>query len=113
MSRSATRARAGHDRLASRVEHVARTRGPGEGFDVLSFETNGEERLIEVKTTRYGKETPFYTSRNEVAVSEARATDYQLYRIFRFGPAPKLFQLAGPLSATCRLTPSQYVARAV
>jgi hypothetical protein len=105
--------RGGQSRLASRVEHVARTRGPGEGFDVLSFETTGQERLIEVKTTRYGKETPFYISRNEVAVSATRTDEYPLYRVFQFGPAPRLFQLAGSISESCRLTASQYVARVV
>jgi hypothetical protein len=103
-------ARAGQGRLAGKIEHVARTRGASEGFDVLSFETTGQERLIEVKTTRYGAETPFYVSRNELAVSEARATQYQLYRVFKFGQAPRLFQLAGPVSETCLLLPSQYVA---
>jgi hypothetical protein len=103
-------ARAGHERLAAKIEHVARTRGPSEGFDVLSFEATGQERLVEVKTTRYGAETPFYLSRNELAVSESRAEQYQLYRVFRFGPEPKLFQLPGAVSQSCRLLPSQYVA---
>ncbi len=103
-------ARAGQERLASKIEHVARTRGPSDGFDVLSFETTGEDRLIEVKTTRYGAETPFYLSPNELAVSEDRSAQYQLYRVFRFGPEPKLFQLPGAVSQSCRLLPSQYVA---
>jgi hypothetical protein len=102
-------ARAGQERLASKIEHVARTRGAGEGFDVLSFETTGEERLIEVKTTRYGAETPFYVSRNELAVSEVRSRHYQLYRVFRFERSPRLFHLSGALSESCRLLPSQYL----
>lgn len=103
-------ARAGHERLASKIEHVAKTRGPSDGFDVLSFETTGQERLIEVKTTRYGAETPFFISRNELAVSEDRSAQYQLYRVFRFGPETKLFQLPGAVSESCRLLPSQYIA---
>ena len=43
---------AGQDRLAGRIEHVAQTRGDGDGFDILSFEPSGAERLIEVKTTK-------------------------------------------------------------
>jgi hypothetical protein len=86
------------------------TRGPAEGFDVLSFEATGEERLIEVKTTRYGAETPFYLSRNELGVSEGRADQYHLYRVFRFAQSPRLFQLSGALSKSCRLDPSQYLA---
>jgi Domain of unknown function (DUF3883) len=103
-------AHVGQERLASRIEHVAKTRGASEGFDVLSFETTGQERLIEVKTTRYGAETPFYISRNELAISEARATQYQLYRVFKFGESPRLFQLPGSVSGPCRLLPSQYIA---
>ena len=41
-------------RLAARVDRVSETRGDGLGYDVLSFETSGRERLIEVKTTNYG-----------------------------------------------------------
>jgi hypothetical protein len=102
--------RAGQERLASKIEQVSRTRGPAEGFDILSFEETGEERLIEVKTTRYGAETPFYLSRNELGVSEARADQYHLYRVFRFAQSPRLFQLSGALSKSCRLDPSQYLA---
>lgn len=39
---------AGKKALSERVEHVAGTRGDGLGYDVLSFEENGRERLIEV-----------------------------------------------------------------
>ncbi len=102
--------RAGQRRLASQIEHVAITRGPSEGYDIRSFEPSGEERLIEVKTTRYSAETPFFISRNEVAVSEARAKHYQLYRVFRFEESPRLFQLAGSVTESCRLLSNQFVA---
>lgn len=55
---------AGHSRLAAKIEHVAKERGDSEGFDILSFEIGGAERFIEVKTTKYGKEAPFFVSRN-------------------------------------------------
>jgi len=103
--------RDGREDLASSVEHVARTKGDGEGFDVLSFEKSGTERLIEVKTTKYGKEAPFYVSRNEVNVSKEQAGRYFLYRVFEFRRSPKLFGLKGALSATCMLDPASYVAR--
>ena len=96
--------------LAERVEHVSRTRGDGLGFDILSFESNGAERLIEVKTTRFGPMTPFFASRNEVAVSEERASAYYLYRLFAFGNQPRMFHLHGFLGSTCILEPVQYAA---
>jgi len=102
--------RSGCEALADRVEHVARTRGPAAGFDVLSFEPSGQERLVEVKTTRYGAETPFFLTRNELQVSEARAAQYHLYRVFDFRMEPRLFGLPGPVSISCTLDPCQYIA---
>lgn len=102
--------RSGRDRLAGRIEHVSRLRGDGEGFDILSFEESGQERLIEVKTTKYGQETPFFLSRNELAVSESRLDRYHLYRLFRFKVAPQLFILDGAISKTCALQAASYIA---
>jgi hypothetical protein len=96
--------------LAGRIEHTSRVRGDGEGFDILSFEESGKERLIEVKTTKYGRETPFFVSSNELAISDSRADEYHLYRLFGFRLAPRLFTLAGALGSTCRLSASSYLA---
>lgn len=98
---------AGKQQLAERVEHVSQTQGDGLGYDILSFEETGKERLIEVKTTRFGPMTPFFASRNEVNVS-ARLNNYQLYRVFKFGKDPKLFILSGALEQSCKLEPVQY-----
>jgi Domain of unknown function (DUF3883) len=97
---------AGQNSLADRVEHVSRTQGDGLGYDILSFDEDGRERLIEVKTTRFGSMTPFFASRNEVKVSEDRGVHYQLYRVFKFEePPPKVFILPGSLRKSCRLDP--------
>lgn len=101
---------AGRDSLADRIEHVPLTLGDGEGFDIRSFEENGSDRLIEVKTTAYGKQTPFFLSRNELAVSQQRAISYHLYRLFKFREDPRLYQLKGSLSESCLLHPIQYQA---
>jgi len=100
----------GCERLASRIEHVAKVRGDAEGYDVLSFEKSGAERLIEVKTTKYGPYTPFFVSRNEVRVSKVHAKQYHLYRLFAFRTDPRLFALHGALSSTCDLDPATYIA---
>jgi hypothetical protein len=102
---------AGKPRLAELVEHVALTMGDGEGFDVRSYEPGGSDRLIEVKTTAYGKQTPFYLSRNELSVSQSRSDSYHLYRIFKFRDDPRLFGLKGALAETCYLDPTHFVAR--
>jgi hypothetical protein len=102
--------RAGKKNLANRIEHVARSRGDGLGFDILSFETTGRERWIEVKTTNFGSLTPFFVSRNEVNVSESADATYSLYRLFNFKRGPNLFVLNGPLQRTCELEPFQFTA---
>lgn len=93
----------GKARLSERVEHVARTRGDGLGYDILSFDTSGRERFIEVKTTSFGKETPFFISRNEVDLSTEAADQFHLYRLFEFRRQPRLFRLAGEIRQRCRL----------
>jgi hypothetical protein len=98
------------ERLAGLIEHISKTKGDSAGFDILSFEATGEDRLIEVKTTKYGRETPFFVSRNELQVSEKRPDQYQLYRLFSFESSPHLFTLRGSLRATCALDPSVYIA---
>jgi hypothetical protein len=96
--------------LASKIEHISKIRGDAEGFDILSFDASGADRLIEVKTTKYGRDTPFFVSRNELHVSQARAERYHLYRVFAFRETPHLFTLHGALSTTCSLDPSAYIA---
>ncbi len=101
---------AGCIRLARQIEHVSVTQGDGLGFDILSFEPGGEDRLIEVKTTGFGKETPFFVSRNELSVSESKDVAYHPYGVFTYRRNPRLFMLNGALSSVCRLSPTQYVA---
>lgn len=94
---------AGKKRLSNQIEHVAKTKGDGLGYDVLSFEENGKERLIEVKTTAFGELTPFFVSRNEVARSNIDAERYRLYRVFQFRGQPRLFDLPGSIETHCHL----------
>ena len=101
---------AGKEPLAARIEHTSRVRGDYEGYDILSFDVNGEERLIEVKTTKYGIDTPFWVSKNEVATSERRSLLYQVYRLFAFRAAPMLYTLPGAISQSCKLSASSFVA---
>jgi hypothetical protein len=100
----------GERKLAERVQLVSESLGDHLGYDVLSFERDGRERLIEVKTTQFGAWTPFFASRNEVNVSENRAEQYQLYRVFSFSSQPRLFALPGSLRKTCSLDPYTYSA---
>lgn len=104
---------AGKESLADRIEQVSATVGPSAGFDVRSFEANGSDRFIEAKTTKYGKNTPFFVTPNELRFSRENSARYFVYRIFRFRESPRLFTLNGHLEDTCILEPSEYVARSV
>ena len=99
--------RAGHKTLAERIDHVS-TKGDGHGFDILSFEEDGRERLVEVKTTRFGALTPFFASKNEVEISDARSAEYHVYRLFDFSKSPRLFFLNGSMRSTCSLEAVQF-----
>ena len=98
----------GQTRLADKVEHVAKSKGDGLGYDVLSFESDGKERLIEVKTTTFGRDTPFFVSRGELALSHDAKDQFHLYRLFEFRKAPRLFDLPGALDQHCVLDPVSY-----
>jgi Domain of unknown function (DUF3883) len=100
----------GKESLAAKIEHTSKVRGDYEGYDILSFEAHGAERFIEVKTTKYGRETPFFVSRNEMATSERLAPQYQLYRLFSFRRAPRLYTLPGAIGATCWLSAVSFLA---
>ena len=64
----------GRNDLAESVRWVSDLDGDGAGYDIRSFEPDGSERLIEVKTTNGWDRTPFHISRNELAVAEAVGT---------------------------------------
>jgi len=98
----------GQQRLADQVDHVSQSKGDGLGYDVLSFESDGKERLIEVKTTTFGRDTPFFVSRGELALSHVAKDQFHLYRLFEFRKAPRLFDLAGALDQHCLLDPVTY-----
>jgi hypothetical protein len=97
--------------LAERVEHVSIEVGDGLGYDIRSYEPDGTDRFIEVKTTAYGKETPFFVSRNEVAASRERDARFHLHRVFRFRRDPRIFTLAGAIERNCVLDAVQFSAR--
>lgn len=103
--------KAGKRDLANRVEHVSTSRGDGIGYDIHSFDNNGSDRLIEVKTTRFGQLTPFYASAGEVSASEREGDRYHLYRLFKFGVAPKIFYLRGSLRLNSELIPTMFRAK--
>ena len=98
----------GLERLAGQVEHTSRVHGDGAGYDILSFDEGGRERFIEVKTTAYAKDTPFFISDNELSFANSHELGFYLYRVFEFRRAPRLFELRGRPDGHCRLDPVTY-----
>lgn len=94
--------------LADRVRWIADVEGDGAGFDILSFDPDGCEKYLEVKTTCGGARTPFYISRNELCLSEQRPAEFRLVRVHQFANDPKIFVLEPPLLDHLCIEPIAY-----
>lgn len=101
---------AGRQDLASKVRWTAVQDGDGYGYDIASFEHDGQEKLIEVKTTNGWERTPFHISRNELAVADARRDEWHLVRLWNFARHPKAFSIRPPLESHIELTATSFLA---
>ena len=102
---------AGYSNLADKVEWTSQVRGDGAGYDIKSFHTSGAERLIEVKSTRGARTTPFFISRNELSLAHERPDHFRLYRLYDFSQTPRLFKLKPPLEEAVTLEAETWRAR--
>lgn len=94
--------------LERKLEWTSEVRGDGAGYDIRSFELDGRERLIEVKTTNGSVLTPFFLSENERAFSEERPEAFRLIRLHDFRKKPAAFELIPPLGQWVKLMPANY-----
>ena len=67
-----------------KVEWVSKDKGDGLGYDILSYDQEGNEMYIEVKTTEGKEKTSFYITANELMKSEEVKEQYFLYRVYDF-----------------------------
>ena len=93
--------------LARKIRWIA-AEGDGAGYDVLSFDAAGRERLLEVKTTNGSARTPFFLSRNECTVALERPADWRIYRVYLFSTVPRIFTIAPPLENSVNLRPESW-----
>lgn len=100
----------GRTDLANRIRWTSHVDGDGAGYDIESFEPDGNIRLIEVKTTNGWERTPFHITRNELKVAEARREDWRLVRLWNFAREPRAFELRPPLEAHVSLMATSYQA---
>lgn len=74
----------GREDLADKVFATREIAVNAERFDVLSYDKDGNEKYIEVKTTKGGLNNIFHISENEVEFSEQYKDKYYLYRVYNF-----------------------------
>jgi len=74
----------GREDLADKVFATRDIAGNAERFDVLSYDKEGNEKYIEVKTTKGVLNNIFHISEKEVEFSEQYQNKYYLYRIYNF-----------------------------
>jgi len=96
--------------LAEKVKWVAKE-ADGYGYDVLSYDLNGNEKYIEVKTTKLDKDQPFEISANELRTSYEFKDQYWIYRIFSLDTKqPEFYKTQGEMNKHYDLEPTSFKA---
>jgi Domain of unknown function (DUF3883) len=98
----------GQPELARRVIWVSKELGDGAGYGVKSYDMNGREKFIEVKTTVGSQQTPFFMTRNEKDFADESDDRYRIARIFDFRRVPRAFEMTSPLDSFVRFEPESY-----
>lgn len=99
---------AGRKDLVEKIEWTSQNRGTDLGYDIKSFDEQGRERCIAVKTTNFGPRFPFALSIDEIAFSRQRPDAFALYRVFSFSKGARLYMLEGKLEEHLSLSPVVY-----
>ena len=102
--------RAGRDDLADDVRWVADLDGDGYGYDIRSFEPDGQERLLEIKTTCGHERTAFWLTRREIDVAAEKCEVYRIRRVFHFRNRAQMFEVAPPLEEGLLMSPMTFLA---
>ncbi len=99
--------------LAAKVSHVSVDIGDGLGYDILSYEKNGEKKYIEVKTTSGNSKTDFFVTKSELKRSNTEK-NYFLYRVYNYDQTNNkgdFFIKKGALDENFMLEPDNYKAK--
>jgi Domain of unknown function (DUF3883) len=97
-------AEAGRMDLARKLRWVSFEDGDGAGYDILSFEPDGRESLLEVKTTNGGGRTPFFLTCSELEMADERPGEWRIYRVHSFATGARIFTISPPLQSSLVLT---------
>ena len=96
--------------LIDKVKHTSKDEGDGTGFDILSFDREGNKIFIEVKTTKGKKNSTFFVTRNELEKSKIEKANYYLYRLYNYNElldTADLLIIKGDLTNLCEF-PTTY-----
>ncbi len=97
--------------LKLKAEHSSRLTNDGASYDIKSYDEDGNEIFIEVKTTKSKIDTPFYMSNKEYQFAIHYKKQYQIYRIYDFNPKKgygKLYIFQNPFDDNLDATPSTF-----
>lgn len=97
--------------LADQVIWASKDQGDGLGYDILSFETDGSTRHIEVKSTTGGLQAPIYFTENERLFALENRNTFYLYRVYHLEKDPKITIHQGSYESFVDLAPAVYQGR--
>ncbi|WP_343617344.1 DUF3883 domain-containing protein [Flavobacterium sp.] len=83
----------------------------GKGYDVYSFDELGNEKYIEVKTTKGNEYTSFFLTDNELKFMRLNKDKYSIYRVYNYNEENnfgEFFELRGDVEKQLFLKPSEY-----
>ena len=96
--------------LIDKVKHISKDEGDGTGFDIQSFDREGNKMLIEVKTTKGKQNSTFFVTRHELERSKIEKDNYFLYRLYNYNElqdTADLLIIKGDLTPICTF-PTNY-----
>lgn len=96
--------------LVDQIKHTSKDEGDGTGFDIQSFDNNGNKIFIEVKTTKGRQNSTFFVTRNELERSKIEKNNYYLYRLYNYNELTEtadLLIIQGDLTNICEF-PTTY-----
>lgn len=92
---------------ASKVEIVK----DGKGYDIFSYDKDGNEKFIEVKTTNANEYYPFNLSENEIAFMRKHPNQYCIYRIYNYDEesnAGQYYEITGDVESQLIMKPINF-----
>ncbi len=91
--------RVGRPDLAKEMDWPAVRCEDHRAYNIRSFETDGEESLLEIKTTNGHARMRFWLSRTQYEVATQNPLTYRIRRVFHFRNGAEMFDIKLPLDA--------------